>query len=53
MINKYLQAEKDDFNYVKYNLYETEITPIIEEALTMPFFQIKSNFSSECICLYG
>ncbi|MCT1925976.1 DNA polymerase III subunit delta [Staphylococcus pasteuri] len=41
MINKYLQAEKDDFNYVKYNLYETEITPIIEEALTMPFFSDK------------
>lgn len=41
MINKYLQSEKDDFNYVKYNLYETEITPIIEEALTMPFFSDK------------
>ncbi|MGF0030012.1 DNA polymerase III subunit delta [Staphylococcus pasteuri] len=41
MINKYLQAEKDDFNYVKYNLYETEITPIIEETLTMPFFSDK------------
>lgn len=41
MINKYLQAEKDDFNYVKYNLYETEITPIIEEALIMPFFSDK------------
>ncbi|MDU2136666.1 MAG: DNA polymerase III subunit delta, partial [Staphylococcus warneri] len=38
MINKYLQTEKDDFNFIKFNLYETEITPIIEETLTMPFF---------------
>lgn len=37
MINKYLQTEKDDFNFIKFNLYETEITPIIEETLTMPF----------------
>ncbi|AXZ23295.1 DNA polymerase III subunit delta [Staphylococcus warneri] len=41
MINKYLQTEKDDFNFIKFNLYETEITPIIEETLTMPFFSDK------------
>ena len=45
MINKYLQTEKDDFNFIKFNLYETEITPIIEETLTMPFFQTKGYFS--------
>ena len=44
MINKYLQTEKDDFNFIKFNLYETEITPIIEETLTMPFFQTKRLF---------
>lgn len=41
MINKYLQTEKVDFNFIKFNLYETEITPIIEETLTMPFFSDK------------
>lgn len=41
MINKYLQTEKDDFNFIKFNLYETEIAPIIEETLTMPFFSDK------------
>ncbi|MEB7381297.1 DNA polymerase III subunit delta [Staphylococcus warneri] len=41
MINKYLQTEKEDFNFIKFNLYETEITPIIEETLTMPFFSDK------------
>ncbi|PTI21733.1 DNA polymerase III subunit delta [Staphylococcus warneri] len=41
IINKYLQTEKDDFNFIKFNLYETEITPIIEETLTMPFFSDK------------
>ena len=25
MINKYLQTEKDDFNFIKFNLYETEM----------------------------
>ena len=43
MINKYLQTEKDDFNFIKFNLYETEITPIIEETLTMPFFSDKKD----------
>ncbi|HBY82933.1 MULTISPECIES: DNA polymerase III subunit delta [Staphylococcus] len=41
IINIYLQTEKDDFNFIKFNLYETEITPIIEETLTMPFFSDK------------
>ncbi len=30
-----------DFNFVKYNLYETEIAPIVEETLTLPFFSDK------------
>ena len=33
--------KKDDFNYVKYNLYDTSFNQIIEEALTMPLFQRK------------
>lgn len=41
IINDFLQAEKDDFNYIKFNLYETEISPIIEESLTLPFFSEK------------
>ena len=43
IVNDYLGQEIDDFNYVKYNLYESDLTPIIEETLTMPFFRIKSN----------
>lgn len=46
MINKYLQTEKDDFNFIKFNLYETEITPIIEETLTMPFFFRQKGYFS-------
>lgn len=41
IIDKYLKAPKDDFNFVKYNLYESDLSPIIEETLTMPFFLIK------------
>ncbi|PNZ12451.1 DNA polymerase III subunit delta [Staphylococcus simiae] len=41
LIDQYLQEEKDDFNFVKYNLLETEISPIIEETLTLPFFSDK------------
>ena len=37
IVNDYLGQEIDDFNYVKYNLYESDLTPIIEETLTMPF----------------
>ena len=33
--------KKDDFNYVKYNLYDTSFNQIIEEALTMPFISEK------------
>ena len=41
IVNDYLGQEIDDFNYVKYNLYESDLTPIIEETLTMPFFSNK------------
>ncbi|PCF43225.1 DNA polymerase III subunit delta [Staphylococcus delphini] len=42
LTKKYLGNEpKDDFNYVKYNLYETTLNMIIEEAMTLPFFSDK------------
>ena len=34
IVNNYLGQEKDDFNYVKFNMYENDLTPIIEETLT-------------------
>ena len=40
-IADYLDAPKDDFNYVRLNLYETDINIAIEEALTLPFFSNK------------
>ena len=52
IVNNYLGQEKDDFNYVKFNMYENDLTPIIEETLTMPFFLIKSNCSKKCIHIY-
>ena len=53
IVNDYLGQEIDDFNYVKYNLYESDLTPIIEETLTMPFSQIKSNCCKELVCFTG
>lgn len=41
VIEQYLDAPKDEFNFVKYNLYENDLAPIIEETLTMPFFSNK------------
>lgn len=41
LIEKYLGEEKDDFNFVKYNLYDHDINQIIEESLTLPFFSDK------------
>ena len=42
IIDSYLDGEpKDDFNYIKFNLYETNFNQIIEEAMTMPFFSDK------------
>ncbi|RIP34195.1 DNA polymerase III subunit delta [Staphylococcus gallinarum] len=41
LIEQYLQQPKDDFNFVKFNLYETDLSAIIEESLTMPFFSDK------------
>ncbi|QLK86034.1 DNA polymerase III subunit delta [Staphylococcus sp. 17KM0847] len=42
LIEGYLVDEpKDDFNFVKYNLYDTEINIILEEAMTLPFFSNK------------
>lgn len=39
--DNYLQEPKDDFNYVNFNLAETEITACIEEILTLPFLSDK------------
>ena len=44
VIEQYLDAPKDEFNFVKYNLYENDLAPIIEETLTMPFFSNKKLF---------
>lgn len=41
IIENYLDAPKDDFNFVKYNLYDSDLSSIIEETLTMPFFSDK------------
>ena len=41
IVESYLNEKKDDFNYVKYNLYDTSFNQIIEEALTMPFISEK------------
>lgn len=41
IIQTYLQQERDDFNFVKFNLYEHDISTIIEETLTLPFFSEK------------
>ncbi|RIM25904.1 DNA polymerase III subunit delta, partial [Staphylococcus chromogenes] len=42
IIEAYLKGEpKDDFNFTKYNLYETHFNQIIEEAMTLPFFSDK------------
>lgn len=41
IISQFLKNDRDDFNFVKFNLYETEIAPIVEETLTMPFFSEK------------
>ena len=35
LTHSFLNEDKDDFNYVKYNLYETDMSTVIEEALTM------------------
>ena len=44
LLNNILDAPKDEFNFVKYNLYENDLAPIIEETLTMPFFSNKKLF---------
>ncbi|MCS4485571.1 DNA polymerase III subunit delta [Staphylococcus americanisciuri] len=42
LIEKYLDKEpRDEFNYAKYNLYESELNVIMEEAMTLPFFSDK------------
>ncbi|MDQ7194004.1 DNA polymerase III subunit delta, partial [Staphylococcus felis] len=42
LIQKYLKkVPKDDFNFVKYNLYEANINQIMEEAMTLPLFSDK------------
>ncbi|KPG87855.1 DNA polymerase III subunit delta [Staphylococcus hominis] len=41
IVESYLNEKKDDFNYIKYNLYDTSFNQIIEEALTMPFISEK------------
>lgn len=47
-----MKSDRDDFNFVKYNLYETEIAPIVEETLTLPFFSDKKQFWLKCIYIY-
>ncbi|MCE5089822.1 DNA polymerase III subunit delta [Staphylococcus devriesei] len=41
LVNDFLEEGKDDFNFIKFNLYETNISSIIEEALTLPFISEK------------
>ncbi|GGG84193.1 DNA polymerase III subunit delta [Staphylococcus pragensis] len=41
IVNDFLNEEKDDFNYIKFNLYEHSMSNIIEETLTMPFISEK------------
>lgn len=41
LTHSFLNEDKDDFNYIKYNLYETDMSTVIEEALTMPFISEK------------
>src|SRR5699024_2318890 len=41
MIDKYLVKSKNEFNFIKYNLYESDLASIIEESLTMPLFSDK------------
>ena len=43
LTHSFLNEDKDDFNYVKYNLYETDMSTVIEEALTMPFISEKKS----------
>ena len=38
LTHSFLNEDKDDFNYIKYNLYETDMSTVIEEALTMPLY---------------
>lgn len=33
-----MKSDRDDFNFVKYNLYEIEIVLIVEEILILFFF---------------
>ena len=41
LTHSFLNEDKDDLNYIKYNLYETDMSTVIEEALTMPFISEK------------
>ncbi len=41
LVEEYLDEPKDDFNYIRYNMYEDSLNQIIEETLTMPFFSDK------------
>lgn len=41
IVDSYLQEPKDDFNFVSFDLAETEINICIEEILTLPFFSDK------------
>ncbi|RBA05048.1 DNA polymerase III subunit delta [Staphylococcus arlettae] len=41
IVADYLEMPKDEFNFVKFNLYETDLSTIIEESLTLPFLSDK------------
>ncbi|MCU5746404.1 DNA polymerase III subunit delta [Staphylococcus sp. SQ8-PEA] len=41
LIAQYLNEPKNEFNFIRFNLYETDLNQIIEETLTMPFLSDK------------
>ena len=52
IINQYLDGERNDFNYVKFDLYETPISSAIEESLTLPFLSDKKVVHIKNCLLY-
>lgn len=52
LTHSFLNEDKDDFNYVKYNLYETDMSTVIEEALTMPLYLRRKSLLLKFIHIY-